>query len=206
MSDSRPRVGIKSNKNKVAGIFKFTTSVSSLLGLTGITSWKDLTITKATLTARQHTSCPTGGYTGVVSTYTIPGSSSTNSENHLKNNGYYGSVSRTGSQGAGNNYVFDFTSIFQNMNDSKTYTPNSGTWYMYIYNSSYTSDYQFKKKSEYTSYFTIEARKKGGIGYTSDGSTWESCQVNYYVDSTTGWQECEVKYWDGTAWVAVGAP
>lgn len=205
LGDSRPRVGISGNKNKVAAIYRISKSPMDILGLSGITSWADMEITKATFVSQQHTACPTGTYTVVLSASGMSTSSSVNSENELKTNGFYANINPTGTSGAGKNYTWNLTSLFKAVNDSKSFKHNSGTWFIYMYCSSYTGDYQFKKKSEVCPYLILEGRKKGGVGYYN-GSTWETCQVKYYVDSTTGWQECEVKYWDGSAWVPVGGP
>ena len=199
-------VGIKNNSNIPVGIVRFNTTVGNVLGVPDATLWSQMRISKAVLTLKQRDSCPSSSYVIVLTAKNM--TSGTNTEAAIYSGGHRSTGNKWASGTAGANQIvtFDLTSLFKTLPDSISFQPNVSPWYVFLYRTSgFASNYRYWRRANYESFITLEGGKKSGAAYW-DGGTWQSCQVKYYVDSTTGWQDCEAKYWDGSAWIPVGAP
>lgn len=223
VSDNDVYVNIWDAKSQVVGILRFTESIASTLGFPSGINWSDIEITKAILTLKIFkNNNQNSGYTIAVSGTTLT-SSMTQTTATITNGSYYttGNSFASGTALKDQIITFNLKDLFNNIPDGNSSKPNTDTWYIYIWHSIYnygTEDkysYGFHKNEIKPSGSTINATleiegynkkdKKGKVGYYN-GSSWETCQIKYYVDNTTGWKDCEAKYWDGSAWVPVGGP
>lgn len=195
---------ISDANSQVVGILKFSTSIASALGLTDATKWSDIEFTKASLKLKVRNPVQTSF------TFSVSGTAlSKNNKNMsvITDSSYYQSgFGFSGTNSADKYVTFDLLNLFKNVPDTNSSNVTTAPWFLYLWAGSYSSNTKrFYRASTYAPELTLEGRKKGGVGYYN-GSSWEKCQIKYYVDSTTGWKDCEAKYWNGSAWVPVGAP
>lgn len=201
-SSSDVYTSISDAHSQVVGILKFSTSIVSALGLTGVTNWKDIEFTKASLRIRVRDA--------VQSSFTFSVSGTGLSKDNkdmsvITGSSYYQSgFTFSGSNTAGSYVTFDLLNLFKNVPNTNSSQISTATWYLYLWAGSYSSNTKrFYRSSNYAPELTLEGRKKSGAGYW-DGSAWRTCAVKYWTGSA--WQECEAKYWNGSSWVGVGAP
>lgn len=203
-SSSDVYTSIDDAHSQVVGILRFSTSIASALGLTDATKWSDIEFTQASLKIKIRNPVQSSF------TFSVSGTglaASNTSMAVITNSSYYQSGFGFSGTNAAEQYVtFDLLNLFKNVPDTNSSNVTTGTWYLYLWGGSYSSGTKrFYRSSNYAPQLTLEGRKKGGMGYYN-GTDWETCQIKYYVDSTTGWQDCEAKYYDGNDWIPVGGP
>lgn len=202
-SSSDVYTSIDDAHSQVVGILRFSTSIVNALGLTGVTKWSDINFTTASLKIRVRDPVQSS-FTFAVSGTGL--SSSNKDMTVITGSSYYKSGFKFSGSNTANSYVtFDLLELFKNVPDTNSSNVTTGTWYLYLWGGSYSSGTKrFYRSSNYAPQLTLEGRKKSGVGYSADGSTFEACSVNYWDGNA--WNECEVQYWDGNNWIPVGGP
>lgn len=204
------------------GILRFNSAtIAAATGLSGITSWDNLRLTKATVTLKPQTAVPTSatycfaiakrilnGNKDYSSTFGSVNASNMNWLNAAPNIKNVAPISGTGA--AGVEMKFDLLPLFKKLNGTLgtdyNILPNTGTIYLFIWiePQSNGSNRHFYSVANYVPVLTVEGKeKKGGVGYYG-ANGWETCTIKYWTGS--GWQECEARYWDGSDWIPVGGP
>ncbi len=192
MDDSDAYVG--SPSYSLVGMFKFTKSINSLLGISA-TSWSQVRVTNAQIAVKCRDAVTRTGYQ--------IGISKGNPSLNVNNGNVAGKITGLTWGGSGSANAagwFDITALFQTLSSSNTtvVTPASTTWYIFIKNTGCKgANRRFARKSLYNTRVEITGGWASNIRYY-DGTNWIQC-VPYYYDGTN-WIQCMSHYWDGSIW------
>lgn len=166
--------------DQVVGILKFTTSVASALGLTDISSWRDIKFSAATLKLKIRWRACQDSFSIGVSGVAIPTGTSEQTMSVVTNNTYYKTGRRfTGTNAADQVITFDLLDLFNSIPDNGTVLPTTETWYIYIWSGGYSTNAKgFYRSASYQPVLVLTGRKTSNFKMY-DGNEWVECNASY---------------------------